>query len=150
MPAVIPEPLRERTRFVLADRLYEDPKTGCWQWTRGRTGSGYGAYSFTFAGRHRTYRVHRLVYELALGPIPDGLTLDHLCANRLCANPDHLEPVTAGENSRRKSAAITHCKWGHQFDEENTLRRTHRDGTPQRVCIACERRRKIKARGGAA
>lgn len=67
----------------------------CWLWTGGH--SWYGAIRI---GR-KVLRVHRVVYELLVGPIPAGLVLDHLCENKLCVNPDHLEPVTQSENMRR-------------------------------------------------
>ena len=71
-------------------------------------------------------RPHRLAYELVKGPIPQGLHIDHLCRNRICVNPDHMEPVTLVENVMRgesifaKQARQTHCKRGHEFDEANT------------------------------
>jgi hypothetical protein len=88
------------------------PTGFCWEWTGATTRSGYGTYMFD----GYAFRAHRLVYELLVGPIPDGLTLDHLCRNKRCVNPDHLEPVTRGENSRRnllgKRSEL--CKNGHR------------------------------------
>lgn len=69
----------------------------CWQWTGSCDKDGYG--KFRFNNRH--FRAHRFVWELLVGPIPDGLVIDHLCRNTGCVNPDHLEPVTNEENLRR-------------------------------------------------
>ena len=74
----------------------EDPDTGCWVWQRAMTRGGYG---------FRQGPAHRYVYERERGPIPDDLTLDHLCRNPGCVNPDHLEPVTSAENTRRGRGA---------------------------------------------
>jgi hypothetical protein len=80
---------------------------------------------------------HRVAYELVIGQIPAGLELDHLCRNVVCVNPAHLEPVTRAENMRRRSAAQTHCKHGHEFTPENTYYYWH--GGRHRACRACGR-----------
>lgn len=72
----------------------------CWLWNGGRSRDGYG--KFHHQGTHQ--QAHRVAYELMVGPIPDGLTIDHLCRNPWCVNPAHMEPVTAAENTRR-----AHC-----------------------------------------
>jgi hypothetical protein len=131
----------------LIDRFWskvsEDP-SGCWLWTAGTTG-GYGM--FGMGGRAgRMYRAHRVSYEALVGPIPDGLQIDHLCRVRNCVNPSHLEPVTPEENNSRgeSSSAIrarqTHCIAGHPFDEQNTAH-IKQAGRLFRRCQACNRDR---------
>lgn len=79
---------------------------GCWRWTGSRSGSAleYGQFSWRIMGRPMM-GAHRAAWELFRGPVPDGLTLDHLCRNTLCVNPTHLEPVTQAENNRRMREA---------------------------------------------
>jgi hypothetical protein len=123
-------------------------KGGCWEWTGRITPQGYGTISL--AGK--SHRAHRLSYEALVGPIPDGLGLDHLCRNRPCVNPDHLEPVTQSVNTKRgfgigtKHSMVTHCPKGHEYDEFNTYERP--DGG--RGCHKCRadyfRRPEVKAR----
>mgnify|MGYP001608583411 CR=1 FL=1 len=70
---------------------------GCWDWQASKTPGGYGS----FRAADRTVCAHRFSYELLVGPIPEGLDLDHLCRNKGCVNPEHLEPVTRRENMLR-------------------------------------------------
>ena len=96
----------------------------CWLWL-GATDEGYGRFSISPSVRVRS---HRFAYERLVGPIPDGLVLDHLCRRRVCANPAHLEPVTHRENILRgtgmaaRHVVKTHCANGHAFTPENTIR----------------------------
>lgn len=79
-----------------------DPNSGCWVWQRCKSPEGY-AKSIRVDGH--AYAPHRFYYEQKYGPIPAGLALDHLCKNRLCVNPDHLQPVTQTQNTRRSRIA---------------------------------------------
>lgn len=96
----------------LVDRSNEG---GCWIWT-GKSTRGYG---FIRVGQSSS-PAHRVAYRLLVGPIPDGHQLDHLCRNKGCVNPAHLEPVTAQENVRREREARGHCPKGHPYDAEHT------------------------------
>lgn len=109
-----------------------DPDTGCWIWDHVKDRHGYGHFSHVGA--------HRWSYELHVGPIPEGLSLDHLCRNPPCVNPDHLEPVTHRENVLRgvspcaQHARQTHCKRGHPLSGDNLRLRPN----GHRACRECE------------
>ena len=140
----------------LADRFWEkvEKTNSCWYWRGAVTGrSGYG--HIRAGGRDEPELVaHRVAYELLVGPIPLGLTLDHFRLNpgprqapcsRLCVNPSHLEPVTAEENVIRgdgppaRNRRKVKCARGHLFNEQNTWRGI-RNGNPIRSCRACHPR----------
>jgi hypothetical protein len=95
---------------------------------------------------------HRLAYEMLVGPIPDGLQLDHLCCNRGCVNPKHLEATSMLENILRgnsppaKNARKKRCKYGHLFTARNTRAHKRGIGKPGRACRLCDRRRNREAR----
>ena len=140
-----------QTRKSLAERFWPkvEKTDTCWLWTAGKSHDGYG---FIGTGGRRAPHVyaHRYAYESLVGPIPDGLQLDHLCRVRNCVNPAHLEPVTARVNhSRTPKATKTHCVRGHEYAAGNLViqrgRRTcgrcarerKRKGTELSVCIRC-------------
>lgn len=128
------------------DRLHNGHP--CWEWTGGLHPNGYGAINY----KGRTSTVHRVLYAWLVGPVPKkGLrpsrNLDHLCRNRRCANPLHLELVSHAENVRRgqslpaENAQKTHCKRGHPFSPTNTRYSTRR-GRTLRSCKRCDLDRK--------
>lgn len=131
--------MRANRYTPLNDRLWgrvEFTNT-CWLWDGVLSSGGYGHVSIN----GKLKMVHRLAYEFCVGPIPDGLQLDHLCRVRHCMNPDHLEVVTNRENILRGEglAAInarkTHCKRGHEFDGVDSF--INSEGG--RVCRICRR-----------
>lgn len=112
----------------------------CWPWTAYITPKGYGRF---WTGKTTQY-AYRVAYEMRVGEIPTGLELDHLCHNRSCVNPAHLEPVTHEVNIARSSNALkTHCKRGHEFTSETTYLK--KGGGRQ--CRACDR---LRRKSGAA
>lgn len=141
-----------KTQSTLVDRFLAlvsvEPNTGCWLWTGGLRVRDYGQFDNKLA--------HVAAYEIFVGPVPDGLELDHVCRVHLCVNPRHLEAVTHAENMRRgiwseegkRRSALdrtskTHCKKGHEFNEIN-MRIRKIDGG--RECRACARERYREAR----
>lgn len=117
-----------------------DKSDECWTWIAGKT-QGYGKFRAGGAGS-KTVLAHRWAWEQERGPIPDGLELDHLCRNRACVRPTHLEAVTPSVNKARqdqKKPLRPTCKWGHAWTPDNTLMR--KDGRG-RICLTCEPRRR--------
>ena len=134
--------LNERDRITLNVRVDE---AGCWIWQLHTTAAGYGLVRPS--KREGTVLAHRRSYETFIGPIPDGLHVDHLCRVRACVNPAHLEPVTCRENLLRspltfqaRNAAKTRCPREHPYDETNT-----RWSKGSRYCRTCDRARRRDA-----
>ena len=119
------------------EKVRLDITTGCHVWEGATTDRGYG--SFYVDGRR--IGAHRFSFEREHGVIPYGLTIDHLCFNKRCVNPEHMEAVTNEENLARRRTK-THCKNGHEFNEENTYIRPD-NGTRQ--CRACNKIRNKSA-----
>lgn len=124
---------------------------GCWEWTKSLNEGGYGLFSADVYGN---VLAHRLALHVAGRVVPADKTVDHLCRNRKCVNPDHLDIVSNAVNILRGNSAggrnkrKTHCKWGHEFTPENTYIGKSRTkiGTPTRVCKACARNRYLRSR----
>lgn len=123
-------------------RVDQSDPNGCWPWKGKINDSGYGVTT------RRALRVHRVAFILAGGVIPNGYQIDHVkdrgCTRRDCCNPAHLEAVTpkvnserstCGEVNRARMLARTHCKRGHEFNQENT----HISPIGVRICRACKR-----------
>lgn len=130
--------MQEHKRFI---KKVEKLKSGCWEWQGGKTSKGYGQFTYKNGGR-----AHRYSYEYFVGKIPKNLTIDHLCKNKTCVNPKHLEAVSMRENVLRsdgisaRNAKKTVCIRGHEFTKENTyLRKLKKVALKVRVCIECKR-----------
>ena len=121
-----------------------DLSGSCWLWLGGKTGCGYGAFWLN----GKTHLAHRISWMLAGNVMPEPLCIDHLCRNRSCVNPGHLELVTIGENLRRGKAVILSCPKGHPYDESNTYKRP--SGTRSRGCRECRREATRRWRVGCA
>nr|WTB35078.1 HNH endonuclease [Streptomyces sp. NBC_00830] len=119
-------------------------ENGCWPW-QGALDQGYGSFSL----KGTNLRAHRVAYTVARGELPEDKVLDHLCRNRPCVNPDHLELVTVqvntlrGEGPSAQAAKATHCPQGHPYDEQNTWLERGR----KRHCRTCNKLRQQARRG---
>lgn len=142
-------------RFVFGDprlpvRFWQSIRVssgGCWEWAGSKFGTGYGRYRHERGDRGRQL-AHRVSYRVLAGEFDSGLDIDHLCRNKICVNPAHLEPVPHHVNQDRSplikvafaarveaQKAITHCPQGHEYTENNT----RRDKRGCRVCRTCQR-----------
>lgn len=132
----------EHLQLALPERHIRQRENGCWEWTAGNRG-GYGRVAI----HGKLMEAHRWMWERTNGPIPEGLELDHLCRNRACVNPEHLEPVSHLENIRRgetgaHNARKTHCKHGHPLSGANL----HIKPDGERRCRTCSREEMRRAR----
>lgn len=124
-------------RTYRGDPRYEVTENGCWTWLGAKNRKGYGHMQWN----GEAGGAHRIFYKALRGPIPEGQQIHHVCRNKACVNPDHLQVVTPRQNTMlddtpaRRNAEKTHCKHGHEFTPENTIIRA--DG---RECRACRYR----------
>jgi hypothetical protein len=139
------------TRIPFETRFWHfampEPNSGCWIWMGHVSPNGYAKSKFGYKsdGTRRTDTVHRQAYEYFVGPIPQGMDLDHRCRLRCCVNPDHLEPVTRSVNNKRGLLSAlrpirTHCKHGHALLPENVFFLKDRAGA---MCRTCRRQRQL-------
>lgn len=139
---------RSLARF---NRNYEVAENGCWEWTAALKDNGYAAFQVMRNTEILCRYGHRFSHEAFIGPIPDGLQIDHLCRNRRCVNPEHLEAVTCrvnllrGETVTARRAAVTHCPKGHAYDADNTYTRPGRGGRDCKICRRLRKRKKVSA-----
>jgi hypothetical protein len=132
-------PIQNRTGPIqkpVSERFWSKVSTqanGCMEWQGSKTKGGYGVFAVDASHESTKDMAHRWAYENQVGTIPPGLDIDHLCRNRACVNPSHLEPVTRAENIRRAAAVKTECPSGHPYTEENT----HRNSVGHRKCRTC-------------
>jgi hypothetical protein len=127
-------PPRMQTKIQLELCTVPDLSRFCWVWTGAITSRGYGSVQHD----RRRVSVHRLTYELLIGPIPDDLTVDHLCRNKRCANPAHMEPVTRRVNVLRAQPERRRCPQGHALAGPNLVVRVRRDTEIHRMCRVCQ------------
>lgn len=154
-----PRVVSSRWKQTDAERFWShvDRSGDCWAWTGG-TKNGYGTFYVTRDGTDRMQQAHRFAFELERGPIPDGMTLDHLChtavaddcregskcPHRRCVRPDHLDSMPLGDNiSAGGNGAKMTCKHGHEFTPENTGH--HGPDGRYRYCLTCKRATNARA-----
>ena len=142
---------REERKVSPVERILKrskmNKKTGCIECNMATANGGYSLVTLVDDSGPRLRRVHRVVYEALVGPIPDGMTIDHVCKNPKCCRTDHLRLLTASDNAKdsakcRANRAKTHCPKGHTYDGKNTYQ-----GKSGRACRKCQAERATRSRG---
>lgn len=122
----------------------------CWYWTAYVRPDGYGAFRPT---KGNMVNAHRYSYKTFVGELVSGMHIDHLCRNKTCVNPKHLQQVAPAENTRRgisgrltkdRHKLVTHCPSGHEYTETNTIYSISSDGYKCRKCKTCTNSRNLK------
>lgn len=140
-----PEWFSQHHMDKILNRRVIDPNTGCWNIPYAINPGGYSQWRSPSRASIQEAFTHRFTYRFLKGPIPDGLHIDHLCRNRACANPDHMEPVTCAVNVLRgeglcaQNARRSHCSNGHEFTPENTQMVLRSNGKQYRRCATCRK-----------
>lgn len=129
---------KEQLKEYIKKRIKTD-MNGCWIWQLAiRKSNGYSICNILFESGRRMFIGHRLAYEVFVGEIPNGLTIDHLCKNKACVNPEHLEAVPLRVNLQRYIGSTeTHCKMGHEYTKDNTIVYKTRGVFRGRACRKC-------------
>lgn len=136
---------------VLDDTGWDISPAGCWEWRGARNELGYGTLTLHRKGLYNA-RVHRLMHERFVGPIPDGMVIRHKCDNPPCSNPDHLELGTKADNTqdmmergRHWRHGVEECQNGHPITDPSTYRFQERaDRNGEKVCLRCQRERHVR------
>lgn len=135
------KPIPELSEERLANfaKHCETLPNGCIVWTASRHKSGYGKVGYKDDGIKSTFLAHRVAYTIRYGAIPDGMTLDHICKNPSCVNPEHLKPMKLSENVKAGGNTLkTHCPRGHEYTPKNTRIEKQSSGKGfGRICRAC-------------
>jgi len=136
MSELIPEDQLQLEKMKTRFLTFVNKTDNCWTWIGTKDARGYGRFAIKF----KKYMAHRISYELFKGEIPNKLVIDHLCNNKPCVNPSHLEAITHKANTLRAGSPIavnarkTHCVRGHPFNNQNTYPQVGKRG---RGCIQC-------------